>query len=80
MTHAFILESKDENDRDYYLLNDFVRHGFSGVGGPDSVVVGLQDGAVFNSVKARKDQRDDLREAVIVVILDGLSGSVNQDT
>lgn len=50
MTHAFILEFKDEADRDYYLLHDKVHREFSAKAGPlieDSVVVDFKEGVVF---------------------------------
>lgn len=50
MTHAFILEFKDEADRDYYLLHDKVHRDFSEKAGPlieDSVVVDFKEGVVF---------------------------------
>jgi hypothetical protein len=43
MTHAFILEFVNIEDRDYYLLKDPVHHAFSAKAAPlieDSVVVG----------------------------------------
>lgn len=55
MTHAFILEFKDEADRDYYLLHDLVHRAFSAAAGPlieDSVVVDFKDGALFSDFEA----------------------------
>jgi Stress responsive A/B Barrel Domain len=43
MTHAFILEFANAEDRDYYLLKDPVHHAFSAKAGPlieDSLVIG----------------------------------------
>ena len=43
ITHAFILEFANADDRDYYLLKDPVHHAFSAKAAPlieDSVVVG----------------------------------------
>ena len=51
MTHAFVLEFKDEADRDFYLLHDQVHRAFSAKAGPlieDSVVVDLKDGQLFS--------------------------------
>lgn len=62
MTHAFVLEFKDEADRDFYLLKDAVHHHFSEKAGPlieDSVVVDLKDGVLFNEFEqAQQDQRN----------------------
>lgn len=52
MTHAFMLEFKDEADRDFYLLHDQVHRAFSAKAGPlieDSVVVDLKDGELFHA-------------------------------
>lgn len=60
MTHAFILEFKDEADRDYYLLHDQVHREFSEKAGPlieDSVVVDLRDGEVFASAGPSDSER-----------------------
>lgn len=51
MTHCFVLEFKDEADRDFYLLKDQVHRRFSELAGPlieDSVVVDFKDGVLFS--------------------------------
>lgn len=60
MTHAFVLEFKDEADRDYYLLHDQVHRIFSAKAGPlieDSVVVDLRDGELFGVPEEKKEKR-----------------------
>ena len=60
MTHAFVLEFKDEDDRDYYLLHDKVHRAFSAKAGPlieDSVVVDLRDGELFHAPETKKQQK-----------------------
>lgn len=57
MTHAFVLEFKDEADRDYYLLHDHVHRAFSAKAGPlieDSVVVDLRDGELFHAPETER--------------------------
>lgn len=65
MTHAFVLEFKDEADRDYYLLKDSVHHRFSEKAGPlieDSVVVDLKDGVLFSEAVQSKDDNTNILE------------------
>lgn len=60
MTHAFILEFKDEVDRDYYLLHDQVHRRFSELAGPlieDSVVVDFKDGALFDEFQVDSEEQ-----------------------
>lgn len=60
MTHAFVLEFKDEEDRDFYLLHDQVHRAFSAKAGPlieDSVVVDLRDGELFHAPESAEEKK-----------------------
>lgn len=60
MTHAFVLDFANRDDRDYYLLHDPVHHAFSDSAKgliEDSCVIDLEDGKLFASVDSRSGER-----------------------